>query len=196
MSETNTVATTPRWEYDKVLQLSADAEALLRVHGMPLTKDEAKAVLDWAVAIRPRPSKEKPLRLFFRGKRGKYSLTKGYISLPAAAPRLRVGIVLHEYAHHLERKRKDTVSESLMEVKGKDPHGKDFVRVLDELVSLFLAGAAAERNAPAAASFELRTYKKRGRCLGCKMATTRRTESGEPGCKKCFPASVDMEGEE
>jgi hypothetical protein len=172
-------------EYDHVLERSSAPETLIKLHETPCTEQEAIAILHWLDTQRARRlfrDAPLPMRLYFMGYRGRAGMkirqgkAHHHMSLPSGAVnggrRLRVGLVLHEYAH-------------LVAPSG-EKHGKIFVDILDDLVRLFNTGTMPREQAAAGPPIH-RRHQKRGKCWRCGQQTTRRhsTLDGRYSCKAC-----------
>jgi hypothetical protein len=170
-------------EYEPVLRASADRSRLERLNATPCTQDEAIAILEWLRRRHPL-STTLPLKLFFMGRRGRASrlvhADRLLITLPAGGKLLRVGLVLHEYAHHLAGL--------------GTGHGPVFVQALDELALSFeTEDAYACADTPDAAASEgpplYTQYAKRQRCHFCGVNTTRKhSRNAYPCCGRCETA--------
>jgi len=180
-------------EYDSVFGASQEKERLRRLHDTPCSKEEALAIVRWLVRVRPVYVGNfllGRLQVVFAGKRGRAGIkrrpsgvVRPWISLPApqyrfaatGKPCLRVGIVLHEYAHHLA-----TLAVG---------HTRPFVQVLDALCVLFETSQvdrADLASGPPTGEIVANSYVKRGRCWQCGQSTTRRHSRlpGRYSCKK------------
>src|SRR5262245_23622274 len=166
-------------EYDSVLAASRDPARLERLHEVPLTQSQAVALLQWAAKQMPLTGSQE-LKVFFMGRRGRATrksregvIVKRLITLPKETAYrvvdnrrlLRVGLVLHEYAHHA--------------VGLEAGHGEAFVKALDDLCEAAEAPQEA-RSAAAGAKIVHTTYTKRSKCFRCGVMTTRK-HSGKPG---------------
>jgi hypothetical protein len=169
-------------EYDHVLAKSSDAAALIALHETPCSEEEAIKILGWAEGLKPRRllnDVKLPMRLYFMGNRGRAGtkMRRGHyrhhMSLPkGGGRRLRVGIVLHEYAH--------------LVAEAGAKHNHEFVRILDELVTLFNAGAMPAE-AVAAGPPIYKKHTPRGKCFRCGQQTTRKSTRfpGSYSCRAC-----------
>jgi hypothetical protein len=170
-------------EYDHVLAKSRDAQRLMRLHEIRCSKTEALALLTWCQSAMQKRRPEL-LRAFFAGTRGragtrvdKHRGVVKYVFVtlpPEGSRRLRVGIVLHEYAH-------------LVAPRGAK-HDWRFVTVLDDLCELF-ESAKLELDVAAGTPVDQtlhRSYTKRVKCVHCKMGTTRKhSVKGYACCGVC-----------
>jgi hypothetical protein len=173
-------------EYPYVLRMSNNPKLLVGLHSVRCTRSEAVFLVEWLAERFPLPL-DKPLRVFFMGKRGKssvrglqeaedgeISVRERRIALPATDD-LRIGIVIHEYAHQLEI---------------GDNHGPDFVRALDKLAhAVSNPDSVSPAVDVAAGTVDHREYTKRSRCCRCLTNTTRKhSKTGIPCCGKCESA--------
>ena len=175
-------------EYDEVMRASDVPGALAKLHDTPCTQEEALKILAWCESVQQRRADTithvsgtthqefLPLRVFFMGHRGRASVRRrreGFvqlISLPVGGKRLRVGIVLHEYAHHV--------------APAGCMHSQPFVNVLDRLVQRFNS-AVLPQAVPVAAGMH-RSYVKRSKCFRCGVGTTRKhSRTGIASCGRC-----------
>lgn len=126
-------------EYSKVCKLTRNLALLLSAHETPCNQDEAKALIE--TVARKYGLQVSAVR-FKEGVRGWAYYKSQSLSLPASAGkgfgRLRVGIVLHEIAHLITRKKIGIPLRvggmKLRRKTGEESHGTVFVSVLDDLL--------------------------------------------------------------
>ena len=193
------LATTPfigSLEYDVVVAASSDPARLERLHRTRINPGQAIALVELLLRILPiyrdgyeRNGKVLPvrsIRAFFAGQRGRasanFSKEPGAVHLrillPGFSHRLRVGIVLHEYAHHL--------------VGLKHRHDRTFTGALDLLCEFVETGKIGLPEQTAAGTTDLhRAYSPRSACRRCRVATTRKHSIlGTPCCGRCERAGA------
>lgn len=140
MRELMAQAAVVKGEYPQVSKWSQQKILLRKAHNMPITRKAAKALISALTQAHALPF---TIDVSFidaeRGFGGFDGAGNAVIGLPAAplpkayadpAPYLRMGIVLHEFAHVLKIYRED--QERGYEYT--DAHSKEFVNVLDELL--------------------------------------------------------------
>jgi hypothetical protein len=166
-----------RDEYPEVLAASRDPHRLIALHEARCDEGTALTIMAWLLKERPIA---RPLKTVFAGNRGRATSMKrrpngdyvSWISLPTiTSGRLRIGIVLHEYAHLLTPGAK---------------HGHVFTSMLDDLCELFLGATIRPAEVSLAATGYVK-YQKRSKCFRCGIGTTRThsTKPSLPCCGRC-----------
>jgi hypothetical protein len=114
-------------EYPRVRRWSSDPDRLVEAWLCPVSQAGAKSLVE-----RLNPPDLVPPKMRFRttGYRGYYYWDKALMTLPPPSG-LNVGLVLHELAHHVTRRRQPP--ETTWGI-----YGREFVAHLDELVGLWL----------------------------------------------------------
>ncbi len=162
-------------EYPAVMAGSTDPEALTHVHREACTREEAAELVSRLNAAHP-PAWSWDGKIRWAGKRGRVRYRprtqQCFLTLPSDQS-LRVGVVLHEWAH--------------MTLAHGFAHGRHFIEVLDYLTARWMSGAFGtwEQVIEAAASAPpAPKWAKRRPCVGCKVQTTR-MRNGRTICARC-----------